>query len=245
MAGDVPAVEVDAPAAPAVDDLLADAPAKPAADAAAPTPESKPEGDKPKADDSSAKPEGDAELLADDGEGKPKDKADGPTDAEPSGAPETYEAFTPPEGVTIDEAALAKATPVFKELGLSQANAQKLVDLFAETQQQAVQSQVDGFTQLKKDWVAEIKADPEFGGANLDKTTGAAKTLIAKYGDKDFLNVVREWGWNNNPGFLRMCARIAADLSEDTLIIPDAAAQAGKPKRPEDLLYAESTSKKD
>jgi len=48
----------------------------------------------------------------------------------PQGAPETYADFTAPEGVTLDKETLAEAAPIFKELGLTQEQAQKLVDFY-------------------------------------------------------------------------------------------------------------------
>lgn len=240
MAGETPAV-ADTPAADAADVALlddapaADAAAKPA-DAKAETPatESKPADDK-KAGDDAAKGD-DPALLADDDEGTPEKKADGQPDADKGKAPETYEAFTLPDGIQLDEEALASATPVFKDVGLNQEQAQKLVSLYADMQNKAAASQVAGFQQVKQAWVSEIKSDAEFGGAKLTQTLGAAKAVIGKYGDKALLNDLKEWGWANHPGLIRMLARVNADLSEDTLVNADAAAQAA-PKSAAEILW--------
>lgn len=186
----------------------------------------KAEGDKPEAD-----------LLADDDEGKsPDEEADGQADAKKGGAPETYEAFTAPEGVTIDEAAVATVTPVFKELNLTQEQAQSLVSKYAELQQAAAEQQVANFNQVKKDWVAELKSDPEFGGDKFDQTVGAAKAVIGKYGDKALFNELKEWGWANNPRLIKLLARVNAHLSEDQTEHGDPAAQA-KPRSAAQTLY--------
>ena len=47
-----------------------------------------------------------------------------------SAAPESYTDFSVPEGHTLDAAAIESATPLFRELGLSQDQAQKLVDFY-------------------------------------------------------------------------------------------------------------------
>src|SRR5258706_11787563 len=47
----------------------------------------------------------------------------------PAGAPEAYTDFTLPEGVKLEGETLKAATELFRELGLPQANAQRLVDL--------------------------------------------------------------------------------------------------------------------
>src|SRR5215471_21036533 len=49
-----------------------------------------------------------------------------------AGAPEKYSDFTPPEGFDLNEEAMAKAEPIFRELGLTQAQAQRMVDFYAE-----------------------------------------------------------------------------------------------------------------
>jgi len=246
MSGDTPAV-ADTSAADAADVALLDdaAPAETAkpADSAAATPaetptESKPDGDKPSGDDA-AKGDDAPSLLADDDEGTPEKKADGQADADDKGkSPETYEAFTLPEGVALDETLLAKATPVFKSIGegLKQEDAQKLVTLFAEAQAEAAAQQVAGFNQVKKDWAAEIKADQDFGGEKLPQTLGAAKAVLGKYGDKALLNDLKEWGWANHPGLIRMLARVNAHLSEDHLVTADATSQS-EPKSPAERLW--------
>lgn len=238
--GAVPAVEVDQAPASAEVDLLDDAAPPVEGEGAAPNSESESAGDKPAGDDGAkATPQaGEVDLLADDDKGTPEEKADGQADADK--APEAYEAFTLPEGMVLDDATLAIATPVFREAGLDQAKAQKLVDVYVQLQQAAAEQQTANFLKVKSDWAAAIKADPEFGNERLPQTLGAAKAVIAKYGDKELLSDLREWGWSNHPGLLRMLAKINAELSPDTLVNADAAAQP-KPKQPWEVLWPNMT----
>lgn len=208
-------------------------PETPAADAA--KTESKPAAKA--GDDGKGEAKAEADLLADDDEGTPEEKADGQADADKGKAPETYEAFTFPEGVTVDEEALAKATSIFKDVGLNQEQAQKLVSLYADMQQAAAEQTLAGFQQLKQDWSSQIKADQTFGGDKLPQTLSAAKAVLTKYGDSALRNDLKEWGWANHPGLIRLLARVQSDLSEDTLAIADTAAQPSAPKRPEDVLW--------
>lgn len=239
MAGDTPATATETPAADTGADLLDDAapaeagkpddkaaPAETKADDKPANTESKPDA---KASGDDKKGEGDEpapDLLADDDEGKSPDKADGQADAKKDKAPETYEAFTLPEGVQLDEAAVAKVTPIFKDLGLTQEQAQKLVSQYADLQAEAAKQQLAGFNQTKKDWAAAIKADPEYGGDKLTQTLGAAKAVLNKFGDATLRSDLKEWGWANHPGLIRLLASVNAHLSEDTLVNGDAAAQS-------------------
>ena len=245
MSGEAPATETPAAADAAVTDLLD----TPAADAAAPIADDN-KGDKPAAESKpDAKASGDdgvkadaEDLLADDDKGTPDKKADGQPDADADKAPETYEAFTLPEGVQLDEAVLAQATPVFKDVGLNQEQAQKLVSFYASMQAETAAQQVAGFNKIKTEWAGELKADPEFGGENLSKTTGATKALIGKFGSARLLSDLKEWGWGNHPEFQRMCARINAALSPDTTVIADASAQAA-PKSAAERMWPEMFNK--
>lgn len=76
----------------------------------------------------------------------------------------TYTAFTAPEGKELDKALVDRATPLFKELGLDQANAQKLVDLYntlAGDNAKATQKLVD---EMREGWRREVAVHPEIGG---------------------------------------------------------------------------------
>ena len=45
-----------------------------------------------------------------------------------AGAPESYSDFSVPDGVTLDPSLVSEVTPIFKELGLDQTAAQRLVE---------------------------------------------------------------------------------------------------------------------
>lgn len=255
MGDAVPAVEVDVPAA--ADSLLADTPAPiPAAQVAASTDtqDSTPKAETPAVGDAGKSEPAEAgsdSLLAEDNDGKAKEDADGHADAKPEAAPEKYEAFTLPEGMGLDEEAMAKATPVLRELGLDQEKAQKLVSLYADMTKATVDGiqtqQQSAHKQLTTEWAAKVKAHPEFGGDKLPQSKAAAIAAINALSGSpqeasELRSMLSEWGIGNNPLLFALLVRAGSKLSEDTLVIADPAAQA-HPKKPGDLLYAETTSK--
>jgi len=85
-------------------------------------------------------------------EPKPEDKK---PDAE-GGAPEKYADFKVPDGFKFDEKALTEATTAFKELGLSQEKAQKLIDTYAKNTQQAIEAPYKQWADLQKEWLGDI-----------------------------------------------------------------------------------------
>lgn len=94
-----------------------------------------------------------------------------PPEAKPPAAPDAYSDFTAPEGYTLDKDAIAAVTPIFKELGLSQEAAQKLVEVHAKQMIDAAKAPQSAYETMRNDWVAKAKSDPDMAKAvNGDKT---------------------------------------------------------------------------
>ncbi len=111
-----------------------------------PTPEKKPEGQS----FLTQTPEASKEEPKED-EPKPEDKK-----PDAAGVPEKYADFKVPDGFKFDEKALTEATAAFKELGLSQEKAQKLVDTYAKNTQQAIEAPYKQWADLQKEWLGDI-----------------------------------------------------------------------------------------
>lgn len=129
------------------------------------------------------------------------------TEEKKPAAPEKYE-FKAPEGVTLDPAMLEKATPIFKELGLTQEAAQKLVDFQAAQQ---VESAKSFNAQLTK-WQAEVKALPE-----SDKVLGDAKLALNKLADPQTQALLAGSWMGSHPGIIKLLASAGKLLREDPL----------------------------
>lgn len=83
--------------------------------------------------------------------------------AEAGAVPEKYEGFTLAEGYELDQTAIDKATPIFKDLKLDQPGAQKLVDLFFDLSKGKNESVVNEMIETRKGWRGEIQKT--FGSA--------------------------------------------------------------------------------
>lgn len=143
------------------------------------------------------------------GDDKPKEDAK---------APEAYADFTAPEGFEIDKDAIAKVAPVFKELGLSQDQAQKLVTAYAEISQAAANSLMESSANEQKEWAAQIKSDPEIGGAKLAQTKAtiyqALDYILSKADARAFREAMDYTGAGNHPAFARGLFKLASLLTE-------------------------------
>ena len=76
--------------------------------------------------------------------------------------PEKYE-FKLPEGMTLDSAKMAIVEPLFKELGLSQESAQKLVDYQIQAQKDEVKRAEDAHVAQWEQFVESQKQRPKPG----------------------------------------------------------------------------------
>ena len=130
-------------------------------------------------------------------------------------SPEFYSDFTLPEGVTLDEAALGKAAPIFKELGLNQEQAQKLVDLQAEMVQEGARSQTETFDQLIDGWKKDAENDKEFGGDKFEESISTASLAVEKFGTPEFKQLMEDHGVGNHPEMIRFMVKVGSLLRED------------------------------
>lgn len=130
-------------------------------------------------------------------------------------SPDAYADFTLPEGVELDAEALEKAAPIFKELGLDQAGAQKLVDTYAEMVQAGNQRQVDSFNQMKQGWFEAAQNDREIGGEKFEENVADAKAALTKFGNPELKKLLNEFGIGNNPEVIRFMAKVGKLTKED------------------------------
>lgn len=192
-----------------------------AADAPVETGKSEPtDADKPAPTDPDADKSKDAE----------KDKAKEPDkkDEKPV-VPEKYE-FKAPEGVEqLDPQALAVFEPIAKELGLSQEQAQKLVDIYPQIQQQ----QAEAWSKQVTDWGDQVKADKEIGGDKLTASVGQAQKALDQFGTPALREYLESSGLGNHPELVRAFAKVGKMMSEDKIIVPN---QGGQ-RSAADILY--------
>lgn len=138
--------------------------------------------------------------------------ADGPV------VPETY-VFDLPEGVTLDEKLAERASPVLRELNLTNEQANKLATVFAEYQQELVagsQEQLETYYQDRRTAEAAerlgsdleaLRADKEVGGPKFDGVRHAVMRFIEAEGTPEFTALVDSLGIANNPEFVRVIHR--------------------------------------
>ena len=131
------------------------------------------------------------------------------------GAPEKYE-FQLPQGV-VDDGRLQKFEPLFKELGLTNEAAQKLVTAYAEDFLASEQSIDQRLTEQHEAWKSTVLKDPELGGNNYANTERFAQSAVAKFGTQGLKDYLNQTGLGSHPELVRFCAKIGQAMSEDTI----------------------------
>ena len=133
--------------------------------------------------------------------------------AQDEGAPEAYADFECGDGKTIPAASLGGFTEVAKELGLSQAKAQKLVSALRPT--------VDGYINQSaekygREWAEQVKADKELGGADFEKKLAVAVSAYKNFTTPELQKMLEATRLGNHPEVIRMFYRIGTAMSQDT-----------------------------
>jgi hypothetical protein len=135
--------------------------------------------------------------------------------------PETYE-LEAPDGFTVDPQALAVATPVFKELGLSNEQANKLMPVaakFAAGLSDKLNAQILSQVHAdRKAWLDTAMADREIGGANWKQTLAKGAYALDNLGfpkGSPFRVLLDESGLGNHPEMIRAWAKVGRAIGED------------------------------
>lgn len=157
--------------------------------------------------------------------------------------PDKYE-FKVPEGTQLDDKLIAEATPLFKELGLSQEGAQKLFDFHTKAMQAAGEGPVNAMNEVRTEWRNEVVKDSALGNG-VDNLKPEVLSNIAKaieaVGDAKAISAFKEamdlTGAGDNPALIRGLNAIGKLLSEGTLVrggtpSPHGQVAPGKDARP-------------
>lgn len=152
------------------------------------------------------------------------------TKASGSVVPEKYE-FTLPENSPIDDSRLQKIAAMAKERGLTQEQAQAVLD----SEVDLLSAQLEQFEQLKVKWADDAKADPEIGGEKFKENVELAHRVLKKFGSESFNSELERTGYGNHPELVRVFVKIGKQMAEDQMVI--ARAQGGEQKSAAELLY--------
>lgn len=157
-------------------------------------------------------------------------------------APESYQPFTLPAEMPADDpqvkAALDEAGGLFRELGLTQEQGQRLIDLHAKhwlggmlNQQELFEQELD---RRVTQWGEQTKAHPEFGGTRLNESLASVRRAIAHLGGEKLARALdQETGLINHPEVFAAFARAGKLFAEDRFVGGSPA--GGEPNTPSSM----------
>lgn len=186
------------------------------------TPEATPETQTPDATPKEVTPATDETLLSKEVKETPEEK---PVEKV---IPEKYE-LKAPEGMTIDNGMLEGLTPVFKEIGITQEQAQKLADVYAPMLKKQAESyrqeSIKEFDKITESWKQETIKEL---GADYEKKLAPAAKLIDKSGfGKDIREMMSETRVGNHPVMVRFLTWLGSKISEDSFVEPNKQSTGG------------------
>ena len=166
-------------------------------------------------------------------EGEKKEEAE-------EGAPEQYEEFKAPEGLSYDDQFMGTFKDVAKELNLSQKQAQQLLDKCAPV---LAQRQIEQIKAVSDQWVERTKTDKEIGGENWTRAASDIARVRDRFGvnadgkmDPDIQEFMQT-PIGNHPGLLKLLARVGRAFGEAGF--PKGGKDSDGKIRPEDIYKLE------
>lgn len=165
--------------------------------------------------------------------------------------------FKMPEGVELDAKLADALMPEFKDLGLTQAQAQKLVDRYAEARKAEAEAYVAtpegaasaaAYQYFKENgtpetWVEAAKKDPDIGGVKWDASVADAQRAIRAFGGEDLRQFLNATGAGNHPALIRAFAKAGANISEDVPANGGGGGN-GKPVEAAHIMFPDDAPKK-
>lgn len=161
------------------------------------------------ASDAAAKPAG-----TDAAAGKAKTEEAKPERA----APEAYE-FKAPEGVELNPALLGEFEGLARELNMPQNEAQAIVERMTPKIQARMQAQqIEIMAQARADWLQQIEADAEIGGAAKQASQASAAKALHQFGTPELRALLKDSGLEAHPEVVRFFSRAGKAISEDSFV---------------------------
>ena len=155
------------------------------------------------------------------------------------GAPESYGDYKLPEGYTLDPVVKTEADALFKGLGLTQEQAQSMVDFYTSKAGEAAAAPLKAYQDLTASWKSESESHPDLRGKlgpGKEINVRIAKALDSLGDPKlasDFRSAMDLTGVGNHPAFIRVLSKFAAQVTEGTHVAGNGPSPAGQSVRPQ------------
>lgn len=158
-------------------------------------------------------------------------------------APEKYELVLPKDS-KLTAADVERISAEAKERGLSNEDAQALLERDSKTIGSYVESQTAKLIETSKQWKQDASVDPEIGGNDFGEKSEVAKRVVSRFATVGFKKALDESGFGNHPELIRIFYRIGKMMTDDQLVLPNSTT-TGTKKEVADVLYGASSNPED
>lgn len=173
------------------------------------------------------------------GEKSPEDKAK--EGEEKDSAPVEYKVVAP-EGMELDTETTQKAFPILKKYGVTDEDAQELVNSVAGLVSKTSKQMADQHTAMVTGWydktVAEFGAD---GEAKFTERAAVAQTALNKFMTKEERSLITQYGLGNFPGVFRIAYAAGMAMREDGVSLPSGASGGKGEETLASIWYPDAT----
>lgn len=94
------------------------------------------------------------------------------------------------------------------------ARGQELLNLYASLTTKSSEAGSQAWKDQQQAWQQEVIADPELGGANLEKTIAGIGSIMDRFGNDEVRAALDQTGAGNHPAVVRFLSTLASQLRE-------------------------------
>lgn len=166
-------------------------------------------------------------LLASEGAEPAGEK---PAEQAPAKVDVKYELKVPP-GLEVDQ---ERIVAFAKQQGLSQEQAQALVDRDLETRKSFENGQLASYDKKLAEWAESARGDKEYGGEKFSESVALARGVLDRFGSESLRAELNGTGLGNHPELIRLLWKVGKAFDDDKFVF-------GQPKQQEKKKsYAEA-----
>lgn len=141
-----------------------------------------------------------------------------------------------PDGSDIGQEHLDKIAAYAAEQGLSNEQAQDILNFKAEAVTDYLESTQKMINERRQEWLEELRSDPEFGGQNLSRTKADAGRVIQRFATRGLVEALNASGLGDHKELIITLAKIGRAMSDDSLVAGQLTV-VPQTKSPADRLY--------
>lgn len=148
--------------------------------------------------------------------------------------PEKYDVKLP-EGSMLTAQKLEELTSYAKEKGLTNEQAQELLNQQSNAVSEHMKSIHDSYVQKVESWKQDSMKDPDLGGDKFGENVELAKRAVEQFSTPEFKKLLDETGFGNHKEVLRLFANIGRQMGEGKIHNPGS--QSADTTTPEQRRY--------